>query len=366
MSSDAADFAAFCQALAQGDGVVAALVAGQNPAPYHILLDHAAQFQFEVASPEAWQRPLSQMKWQVLPSVPVQIHITLPPVYAAAAPPPGWDIGQMARLKQMTGMLAHLLLARPAHLLQAMRGRRLAFYVSCEDGCDDPGTVTLSRYKGRRHALMPDTFYFASQGYSAHLQRVAAGLVPFAARRDQAVWRGATTGSLLSKASLFENRRVALAVYCAGNPDLFDVKLSALVQTLPAERDEIEAMLRARALLGGWMEMARFADYKFAIHIDGNTSAAGFFEKFALGCCVLRVASVYEQWFEPRLQAWTHFVPVAADLSDLREVLWFLIKHPALAETIAQAGFEFAVAADAHHEAGWFIEEIVKEESSFL
>jgi hypothetical protein len=114
-------------------------------------------------------------------------------------------------------------------------------------------------------------------------------------------------------------------------------------------------MLTARGLLGGWMEMARFADYKFALHIDGNTSAAGFFEKFALGCCVLRVESVYEQWFEPRVQAWTHFVPVARDFSDLTDILTFLIKHPALAERIAQAGYDFAAAATPLHEAALFM-----------
>jgi hypothetical protein len=106
------------------------------------------------------------------------------------------------------------------------------------------------------------------------------------------------------------------------------------------------------------MEMARLADYKYALHIDGNTSAAGFFEKFALGCCVLRVESVYEQWFEPRVQAWTHFVPVARDFSDLTESLTFLIKHPVLAERIARAGYEFAVSAQPLHEAALFMAQL--------
>jgi hypothetical protein len=126
-------------------------------------------------------------------------------------------------------------------LLQA-RPTPLAFYVSLEDGCDDPGTLTLSRHKGSKNLLIPDPFYFVAQGYAAHVQRVAAG-GPFGARRDQAVWRGATTGRLLSKANLFETPRVALAAYCAAAPELFDVKLNAVVQVHEAERADIEAML---------------------------------------------------------------------------------------------------------------------------
>jgi hypothetical protein len=356
-------------ALPGGAEVIEALVAslevmGETArAPYQCLLDHAGQFYFEVAPPGAWQRPESQMKWTFCPGPPVQIKVTLSPFYAAATVPPGWNHGYLHRLRQMTGIVAQLFLATPENLaqilvqLQQTSPEKLAFYVSLEDGCDDPDTLTLSRHKGSKNRLIPDPFYFTSQGYAAHLQRVAAG-GPWAARRDQAVWRGATTGRLLTKANLFENPRVALAAYCADEPDLFDVKLNVVVQVPEAERADIEAALTARGLLGGFMEMARFADYKFALHIDGNTSAAGFFEKFALGCCVLRVESLYEQWFEPRVQAWTHFVPVARDFSDLTEILTFLMKHPALAERIAQAGYEFAAAAHPLHEAALFMAQL--------
>jgi hypothetical protein len=353
------------ETLPGGAGVVEALVASREAIgeaalePYACLLAHGAKFHFEVAAPGAWRRPDSQMKWEFCSGPPVQIKVILPPFYGAAIVPVDWNRGYLDRLRQITGMVAQLFLANPEALPALLQARPtpLAFYVSLEDGCDDPGTLTLSRHKGSKNLLIPDPFYFVAQGYAAHVQRVAAG-GPFGARRDQAVWRGATTGRLLSKANLFETPRVALAAYCAAAPELFDVKLNAVVQVHEAERADIEAMLTVRGLLGGWMEMARFADYKFALHIDGNTSAAGFFEKFALGCCVLRVESVYEQWFEPRVQAWTHFVPVARDFSDLTDILTFLIKHPDLAERIAQAGYEFAVSAQPLHEAALFMAQL--------
>jgi len=350
------------EALPGGAAAVEALVASREAIgeaalePYACLLANGEKFRFEVAAPGTWQRPESQMKWAFSAVTPAQITVTLPPFYAAASVPPDWNRGYLDRLRQITGMVAQLFLARPEGLAELLRNRskNLEFYVSLEDGCDDPGTLTLSRHKGNKNPLIPDPFYFVAQGYAAHLQRVAAG-GSWMARRDQAIWRGATTGRLLTKANLFETPRVALAAYCSASPALFDVKLNAVVQVPEAERADIEAMLTSRGLLGGWMEMARFADYEFALHIDGNTSAAGFFEKFALGCCVLRVESVYEQWFEPRVQAWTHFVPVARDFSDLTDILTFLIKHPALAERIAQAGYDFAAAATPLHEAALFM-----------
>ena len=79
----------------------------------------------------------------------------------------------------------------------------------------------------------------------------------------------------------------------------------------------------------------------------------------ALGCCVLRVASRYEQWFEPRVQPWVHFVPVAAGLSDLTNKVIMLRQTPELAERIAKAGYELAMKANFHNEGNLLCQEIV-------
>jgi hypothetical protein len=175
---------------------------------------------------------------------------------------------------------------------------------------------------------------------------------------DTVLWRGSTTGKLVTPFTLYENRRVALAAYCADYPDIFDVKLTNVVQMPREQAEEARQILGARNLLAGWMDMGRFAEHKSALHIDGNASAAGFFEKLSLGCCVLRVESDYEQWFEPRLEPWVHYVPIAADFGDLREKAGFLLANPALAEKIAKAGFDFALEADQHHEAGLFVRQL--------
>jgi hypothetical protein len=106
--------------------------------------------------------------------------------------------------------------------------------------------------------------------------------------------------------------------------------------------------------------MAAFSKYQFALHVDGNASAAGFFEKMALGCCVLRTESKFDQWFEPRVQPWVHYVPVALDGRDLEEKATFLFHNPDLSEKIARCGFDFAVSADVSQEGRLLCESIVK------
>ena len=105
--------------------------------------------------------------------------------------------------------------------------------------------------------------------------------------------------------------------------------------------------------------MEVFSRYKFALHIDGNASAASFFEKFSLACCVLRVSSRFEAWFEPRITPWEHFVPIAADLHDLIGTTELLSRTPILAERIAQAGYALAVEASFMHEARRFCRALV-------
>lgn len=360
-----------CSAIANQGDVVTAFVTlvepngPQDQFPYRLLLENAERFRFDLGTADAPEA--SQFKVIIDTSLPISFQVTLPSLYSSvedmlrASEEHGRDFTETSRLRHVIGILFHLLLSRQPAFLQALQSsfgfipRQVAFLVSTEDACGDPGTVSLCRPNGRANVLMPDTFYFFSNAYDDYKQRVIAGGRPWAERSDIVLWRGSTTGRLVTARNPFENRRMALAAYCANYPDIFDVKISSVGQMSDADAEAVRQMLEARNLLAEWIDVELFEEHKFALNIDGNASAFGFFEKLSLGCCVLRVESSFEQWFDRRIQPWVHYVPIAGDFSDLLEKAQFMRANPAFAEQIAKAGFEFTLEADLHHEAGLFV-----------
>ena len=230
----------------------------------------------------------------------------------------------------------------------------LCFRFAPGDGCPEPDVVTLSRNFGANNLLIPDGYYYKHNGYIQHEERVSTDRTPWSDRSDIALWRGTTTGAPFTSKDVMTNERIRLTAICAERPDLFDAKISLIAQVAEADRGAVERVLASHGLLGSMVRMDTFRHHKYALHIDGNTSAAGLFEKMALGCCVLRVASRFEQWIEPRIRPWEHFVPIAADMSNLVSVMTMLISNPDLGERIAKNAFAFATEADYVHEAHVF------------
>ncbi len=85
--------------------------------------------------------------------------------------------------------------------------------------------------------------------------------------------------------------------------------------------------------------------------LDTDTVAASstaLFQLLLSGAPVLRAAAADagRLWLDSRLVAWTHYVPVAADLSDLAERVAWLGAHEAQAREIGAAGRAFARGVD--------------------
>jgi hypothetical protein len=69
-------------------------------------------------------------------------------------------------------------------------------------------------------------------------------------------------------------------------------------------------------------------NYKAQIDIDGNANAwSGLYWKLRSNSVVLKVASPKQhvQWYYDRLIPWEHFVPIKNDLSDLEEIVSFVL-----------------------------------------
>jgi glycosyl transferase family 90 len=216
------------------------------------------------------------------------------------------------------------------------------------DGIESgPGIVSFCSTH-RDAILVPDSDFYASRGYADFRLPDAAG-VAWNERDWRIVWRGSSTGRGEKIATedmraddpeLIQRTRLCLAL--CGMPNV-DAKLINAVQSGDAPRDL--ARLRAAGILGDPIDPMTWSRRKFALDVDGNSNAwANLFTRLLLGCCVLKIASPkgYRQWYYDELRPFEHFVPVAADLSDLAEKIEWCRSHDRESADIAAAGREFA------------------------
>jgi len=201
--------------------------------------------------------------------------------------------------------------------------------------------------------LVPDRGFHASAGY-ARSRRAAARGPDFADRDDAIVWRGSPTGQgafsndtmHASDADLRQRVRMCLLLRDAGagRPGLRTDALIVAGRGVPAEARDA---YRRHGIAGDRVPEASWIGRRFAIDIDGYANAfSNLFLRLLYGCCVIKVASPagFRQWYYDRLVPWEHYVPVAADLSDLVERIEWCRRNDDACRRIAAAGRALAVA----------------------
>ncbi len=194
--------------------------------------------------------------------------------------------------------------------------------------------------------LIPDPYALASQGYAALRRQFAdQPLPPWRERLPVAIWRGSSTGTpALTPANLAHNLRYQL---CAASRQLgppLDARFTAVVQSPDAaSRRALEQLLLEQQLLTAKVSPWHLALHRWILEIDGNVNSWGLLWKLLSGSCVLRVSSPRRQWYHHRLVPWQHVVPVAANLSNLAEVLDWCQRNPQRCAAIAQAGQALAM-----------------------
>ena len=173
--------------------------------------------------------------------------------------------------------------------------------------------------------------------------------LPWSQRCAVAVWRGGATGAGVTPST---NLRLRLVQLCqewkrSDHPDcLLDAEL---VSWSPRHKIGLDGVLRvidpARASAWGLNSVGRrhYLDwraqrrYKYAVYLDGNVGAARLGALLGLAFVVLAPASAAPAAFlRRRLVAFEHFVPLAADLSDLEEKLLWLRDRDDEAERLSR------------------------------
>uniref|UniRef100_UPI00398F73F0 protein O-glucosyltransferase 1 n=1 Tax=Pristiophorus japonicus TaxID=55135 RepID=UPI00398F73F0 len=81
--------------------------------------------------------------------------------------------------------------------------------------------------------------------------------------------------------------------------------------------------------------------YKYLFNFRGVAASFRFKHLFLCGSLVFHVGSEWLEFFYPQLQPWVHYIPVAQDLSDVRELLQFVKVNDHIAREIAESGRQF-------------------------
>lgn len=92
------------------------------------------------------------------------------------------------------------------------------------------------------------------------------------------------------------------------------------------------------------MSKEKMCEYKYLIDIDGwsNTWDATIW-KMLSGSVLLKVGSVWEQWYYDKLKEWIHYVPVKDDFSDLNEKIQWCIDNDDMCKNISENAYNFVL-----------------------
>lgn len=198
--------------------------------------------------------------------------------------------------------------------------------------------LTKSRPVGARRNVLLDLDRGRHWGGLAEVDRAD---VPWAAKRDAAVWRGSTTG--VWDEAVDRGRRALAARYAAHpSPDI-DVGVTALIQSA-AEGGDGAARRRWARLLKPPMSVAAQLRYRYIVSVEGNDVASNLRWALYSRSTVLMARPRMESWLqEGRLEAGVHYVRLRDDYADLPERLRWCREHPREARRIAEAGRRYVL-----------------------
>jgi len=225
-----------------------------------------------------------------------------------------------------------------------------SFIVWLEDGMWDwcksyahraPIVAFGRNIRDTRTFLIPDPAFIGSLGYALERKQAErpAKEVVWDKREPTIFWRGAATGLGIEGPEWMHTARAKLVIEAKriGNRKVVDAKLTR-IKHLSSEAKE--ALLR-EGVVDDEVPFETFFRYKYVVDVDGYHCAwKSLFLKLMMGSVVLKVDSPFEQWYHRSLVPWRHYVPISADLKDLKEVRQWLVAHDAAAQQIAQAGSE--------------------------
>jgi len=199
--------------------------------------------------------------------------------------------------------------------------------------------------------LMPD--WYALDGFGPDKAAVLEGrrVSLWEHKKRIAFFRGADSGAG-HRPGWRETPRCRLVALSLQYPDLIDAKFTCL---LPYEKDSsIRDVMLSEGMVGDYVPIQNFSRYRYLMDVDGHSANT---PRVALclysGSVLFKHASNEVLWFFTRLKPYEHFIPVAADFSDLVTQIEWAKNHDEECRQIADNAYQLA-------------EEVLREECVYL
>jgi hypothetical protein len=163
----------------------------------------------------------------------------------------------------------------------------------------------------------------------------------FSTKIPKAIFRGSATGCGYDD----ENIRLHLAKIAAENKELskfLDVGITVGRRKFIYNSQgkigvlDLDAYLKKYDIQRGeFMDKATQSNYKYILIAEGNVSAHRIASDLLLNSVILLIDSMYTVWCSHLMIPYVHYIPIAADLSDLESQLKYCEAHPEEMKAIA-------------------------------
>ncbi|KAH7393897.1 hypothetical protein DE146DRAFT_111126 [Phaeosphaeria sp. MPI-PUGE-AT-0046c] len=104
--------------------------------------------------------------------------------------------------------------------------------------------------------------------------------------------------------------------------DLFDVKLTAIIQCDEADCEEQKEYFN----LGGKEDRSQQFRSRFILDVDGNSFSGRYYTLLQSRSVVLK-QTVLREWHDERLLPWVHFIPISLSMEELPEIMRYMTSH---------------------------------------
>ncbi len=172
--------------------------------------------------------------------------------------------------------------------------------------------------------LMPDLFFLHQHGYQKTLiPEIDSARIPWHEKKSACVWRGNPTNGTSCNipgrdcGEPLNQRQLFVQQYKQGSFISMNYDDSSLTK-------------------------AQQLQYKYILDIDGwSNTWDGTFWKLYSGSVMLKCDGVWTQWYYDELEPYVHYIPIAADCSDLSEKIGWCKTHDEECQQIAKNAYEF-------------------------